>query len=73
MDMSLVDDVIKVSDKEAFEETKLLARNEGIIAGSSSGANLAAIRKLVRQIQHGTIVTVLPDRGDRYLSKNLYS
>lgn len=73
MDMSLVDDVIKVSDKEAFEETKLLARNEGIIAGSSSGANLAAIRKLVRQIQHGTIVTILPDRGDRYLSKNLYS
>lgn len=72
MDMSLVDDVIKISDDEAFLETRLLARNEGIIAGSSSGANLAAIRKLASRIKSGTIVTVLPDRGERYLSKNLY-
>lgn len=72
MDMLLVDDVIKVSDEEAFAETRLLARNEGIIAGSSSGANLAAIRKLAGRIKSGTIVTVLPDRGDRYLSKNLF-
>lgn len=72
MDMSLVDDVIKISDDEAFLETRLLARNEGIIAGSSSGANLAAIRKLAARIKIGTIVTVLPDRGERYLSKNLY-
>ncbi|HOM02796.1 MAG TPA: cysteine synthase family protein [Acetivibrio sp.] len=72
MDMSLVDDVIKVSDDEAFAETRLLARNEGIIAGSSSGANLAAVRKLAMRIQGGTIVTVLPDRGERYLSKNLF-
>ncbi|MFO7160989.1 MAG: cysteine synthase family protein [[Clostridium] cellulosi] len=72
MDMSLVDEVIKVSDDEAFEETRLLARNEGIIAGSSSGANLAAIRKLAARIKYGTIVTVLPDRGERYISKNLF-
>jgi len=72
MDMSLVDEVIKVSDDEAFTETRLLARNEGIIAGSSSGANLAAVRKLAMRIQRGTIVTVLPDRGERYLSKNLF-
>ena len=72
MDMSLVDDVIKVSDDEAFAEARLLARNEGIIAGSSSGANLAAVRKLAMRIQCGTIVTVLPDRGERYLSKNLF-
>ena len=72
MDMSLVDEVIKVSDDEAFEETRLLARNEGIIAGSSSGANLAAIRKLAARIKCGTIVTVLPDRGERYISKNLF-
>jgi len=72
MDMSLVDDVIKINDDEAFKEARLLARNEGIIAGSSSGANLAAIRKLVNRIDCGTIVTVLPDRGERYLSKNLF-
>ena len=72
MDMTLVDDVIKVGDDEAFTETRLLARNEGIIAGSSSGANIAAIRKLASRIKRGTIVTVLPDRGERYLSKNLF-
>jgi len=72
MDMSLVDEVIKINDDEAFEEARLLARNEGIIAGSSSGANIAAIRKLARRIGSGTIVTVLPDRGERYLSKNLF-
>ncbi|NLC20037.1 MAG: cysteine synthase A [Clostridiales bacterium] len=72
MDMSLVDEVIKINDDEAFEEARLLARKEGIIAGSSSGANIAAIRKLARRIESGTIVTVLPDRGERYLSKNLF-
>lgn len=73
MDMSLVDDVIKISDEEAFAEARLLARNEGIIAGSSSGANLSAIRKLAAHISKGVIVTVLPDRGERYLSKNLFT
>lgn len=73
MDMSLVDEVIKISDKEAFLETRLLARNEGIIAGSSSGAAIAAVRKLSERVRKGTIVTILPDRGDRYLSKNLFS
>lgn len=72
MDMSLVDEVIKINDAEAFQEVRLLAKNEGIVAGSSSGANLAAIRKLAERIHHGTIVTVLPDRGERYLSKNLF-
>jgi len=72
MDMSLVDEVIKINDDEAFDEARLLARKEGIIAGSSSGANIAAIRKLARRIESGTIVTVLPDRGERYLSKNLF-
>jgi len=72
MDMSLVDEVIKINDDEAFSEARLLARNEGIIAGSSSGANIAAVRKLADRIGRGTIVTILPDRGDRYLSKKLF-
>ena len=73
MDMSLVDIVIKVSDKEAFEIARELARKEGIIAGSSSGAVLAAEKKLIEQYgANGNIVLIFPDRGDRYFSKNLY-
>ena len=73
MDMSLVDRVVKVTDAEAFEQARLLARREGIFAGSSSGAALAAVRKLVDGGAAGTIVTVFPDRGDRYFSKGLYA
>lgn len=72
MDMSLVDEVIKITDKEAFDTTRLLARREGIIAGSSSGAALAATLKLAARIDKGNIVTLFPDRGDRYFSKHLY-
>ena len=73
MDMSLVDRVVKVTDAEAFECARLLASREGIFAGSSSGAALAAVRKLADSGVSGTIVTVFPDRGDRYFSKGLYS
>ncbi|MBD7911316.1 MULTISPECIES: cysteine synthase family protein [Clostridium] len=72
MDISLVDKVIKVSDEEAFEKVKLLARKEGVIVGSSSGAALAAAVKLAEEIDVGNIVTVFPDSGDRYLSKGLF-
>lgn len=72
MDMSLVDDVVKITDAEAFEGARLLALKEGIIAGSSSGAALAAALKLAKKIKEGNIVTLFPDRGDRYFSKNLY-
>jgi cysteine synthase A len=72
MDISLVDEVIKVSDGEAFHESRLLASQEGILAGTSSGAAMAATRKLVERVSHGVIVTILPDRGDRYFSKNIY-
>ena len=69
MDINLVDTVIKVSDTEAFETARLLAKREGIIAGSSSGAALAATLKLA---ESGNIVTLFPDRGDRYISKGLF-
>lgn len=72
MDISLVDKVIKINDDEAFEASRLLAKKEGILAGSSSGAALAASLKLADEIDHGNIVTIFPDRGDRYLSKGLY-
>lgn len=72
MDMDLVDKVIKVSDEEAYEMVKLLALKEGLIVGSSSGAAVSAALKLAEKIDKGNIVTILPDRGDRYFSKNIY-
>lgn len=72
MDMNLVDKVIKVTDAEAFEMSRKLASEEGIIAGSSSGAAMAAVIKLSREVKNVNIVTIFPDRGDRYFSTNLY-
>ena len=73
MDIKLVDDVIKISDDDAFESSRLLARKEGIFAGSSSGAALSASLKLIQKGVKGNIVTIFPDRGDRYFSKGLYN
>ncbi len=73
MDMSLVDRVVKITDQEALEEVRLLAAREGILAGSSSGAALAAARKAAVSTENkSNVVVILPDRGDRYLSKNLF-
>ncbi|MBR6911823.1 MAG: pyridoxal-phosphate dependent enzyme, partial [Candidatus Methanomethylophilaceae archaeon] len=72
MDTSLIDRVYKVTDKEAYETCRELAKREGILAGQSSGAALAAVRRLAEDVREGNIVTVLPDRGDRYLSKGLF-
>ena len=72
MDMSLVDEVIKVNDEDAFTGSRLLAQKEGIIAGSSSGAAFSAAEKLIAEGKKGNVVVILPDRGDRYFSKNLY-
>ena len=72
MDMSLVDQIYKVNDEEAFSAVRLLAAKEGIIAGSSSGAALAAAKKLIDDGARGNIVIILPDRGDRYFSKGLF-
>ena len=72
MDMNLVDEVIKVTDDDAFAGARQLAVREGIFAGSSSGAAFAAAKKLAESGAKGNIVIVLPDRGDRYFSKHLY-
>ena len=72
MDMSLVDRVVKMTDSDAFEGARELAKKEGIIAGSSSGAALAAAKKLIADGARGNIVVIFPDRGDRYFTKNLY-
>ncbi|BBF42687.1 cystathionine beta-synthase [Lachnospiraceae bacterium KM106-2] len=72
MDITLVDEVIKITDDEAFATARELARKEGIFGGSSSGAAMAATLKLIKNMDHGNVVVVLPDRGDRYFSANLY-
>lgn len=72
MDMSLVDRVVKINDDDAFAGARKLAAKEGIFAGSSSGAALAAAQKLITSGARGSIAVILPDRGDRYFSKNLY-
>jgi len=57
-----------VEDGEAFEITRLLATREGLFVGTSSGAAVAVALRLAKSIECGTIVVLLPDRGDRYLS-----
>lgn len=72
MDITLVDKVVKINDDEAFKAVGQLAKNEGIIAGSSSGAAMAAAIKLAKTLDKGVIVAVFPDRGDRYFSTGLF-
>lgn len=71
-DSTLADENVIVSTHEAQELTKELAKKEGILVGISSGASLAVCLKIAQNIDSGTIVTVFPDRGDRYLSENFW-
>ena len=57
-----------VADGEAFETTRLLAQKEGLFVGTSAGAAVAVALRKARLMDHGQIVVILPDRGDRYLS-----
>ena len=72
MDMYIVDEVFKVKDEEAIEEINILAKKEGILAGTSSGATLSVLRKLDERGISGNVVLIFSDRGDRYLSKGVY-
>ncbi|WP_297630472.1 cysteine synthase family protein [uncultured Clostridium sp.] len=72
LEKELIDKIIKVSDEKAFVYTKLLAKKEGILAGSSSGAAMAGAVEFIESINEGNVVVILPDRGDRYFSKNLF-
>lgn len=72
MDMSLVDEVEKISDFEALQVVKELAIKEGLLVGSSSGAAFMAGLKQARKMDKGNIVVLFADRSDRYLSKNIY-
>ncbi len=70
IDFTLIDDVVQVSDGEAFRVTRELAKREGILAGGSSGANVWCALELAKTLtQPATIVTIIPDGGIKYLSK----
>lgn len=73
LDRSIIDEVIQVTNEEAFENGRLTARREGILCGISSGAAVAAARKLAARPENKgrRIVVILPDTGERYLSTDL--
>ncbi|MEJ5260465.1 MAG: cysteine synthase A [Anaerohalosphaeraceae bacterium] len=70
LDVSLVDEVIEVTDEDAIETTRQLSMKHGLLVGISSGANIWAARQMAARIK-GNIATVLPDRAERYFSTAL--
>jgi len=67
-----LDGTLVVGDEPAFEAARRLAVEEGLFVGMSSGAAVVGAVETARRLSSGTIVTLLPDRGDRYLSTNLF-
>ncbi len=73
LDVSIIDDTIKVSDLDAYKTSQALVRGEGIFAGISSGANVFASLKIAKKLgKNKKVVTILPDSGDRYFSIKQY-
>ena len=73
LNRDLIDEVITVKSSDAVEMTRRLMKEEGLMVGISSGANVLAALEIARRSGEGkTIVTVLPDRGERYLSMDLF-
>jgi cysteine synthase A len=74
LDLSLVDRVETVTDDEAIETARRLAREEGILSGISCGAAAAVAARLANKPEYAgkTIVAILPDSGERYLTSILY-
>jgi cysteine synthase B len=71
-DPSRVDRVMDISEQEAIKMTRKMAREEGVFAGMSSGGALSAAIKLAEELEEGVIVFICCDRGDRYLSSELF-
>ena len=71
-DASKVDTTIEVSEQEARDMTKRLALKEGVFAGMSSGGAVAVALKIANQLESGVVVAIVCDRGDRYLSSDLF-
>lgn len=74
LDTTIYDEILTISDNEAYESARLICQKEGLMVGITSGANLCAAIKLAqrKEFEGKTIVTVLPDTGARYLSTKLF-
>ena len=73
LDRTIYDHVAVISDEEALETARRLAREEGILCGISGGTNVAAALRMAKKLGRGkTVVTILPDTGERYLSTPLF-
>ena len=72
-DKSLPDQIMRVHDDEAFRMARLLARKEGLLVGMSSGAGMCCALELAAELDHGMVVTIIPDGGERYLSTPLFT
>ncbi|SFB31959.1 cysteine synthase [Lentibacillus halodurans] len=73
LDTDVYDEVIRISNDEAFQTSREVARNEGVLGGISAGAAVAAAKKVAKQLGEGKkVLAVIPDNGERYLSTPLY-
>lgn len=72
LDLSVVDEIIPVSDEDAYKYTKMLAQKEGILAGISSGASLCGAIQIAKRAEGKNIVVLLPDTGLRYFSEDVF-
>ena len=73
LDQSIIKQIEIVTDEEAIETTKKLTKKEGILCGISSGTNVCVALRMARLLGKGhTVVTVLPDTGERYFSTELF-
>lgn len=73
LNQEIYDEVVLVSDEEAVQTAKELAKKEGLMCGISSGTNVAAAIKLAKKLGKGkTVVTILPDTAERYFSTDLF-
>ena len=73
LNLDIFEDTAIVTDDEALETSRRLIREEGILCGISSGTNVAAALRLAKKLGRGkTVVTVLPDTGERYFSTELF-
>ncbi len=73
LERSLVDGIFTIKDQDAFRNVKSLAKHEGLLVGSSSGAALQGALNLKAQLSEGTIVVVFPDGSDRYMFKEIFN
>lgn len=74
LNRDIIDEIITVTDDQALETSKLLAREEGLLVGISSGSNVWTALQLAKRLGKGkTVITILPDTGERYFSTELFA